>query len=618
MLVAFFFKIDSLGNEIMKTRGINQHPLLLHFMLVKRQPFIISGFLDSVEFTAFKDFVPHCAIHDALDKAGMGKQDGTAMLAQFLDSEAEDIVEGQKNAIMIQNATAEDLDLLATSLDHAWMASTVITAADVAKKYHVPVYDLKTERWININADSYDTLWTSSLLVEHEDDAMGLRMAIKDFFHDATMLASWMLASDANGKVYELLRKYENPNARDALLDTVITYFGINARDVVQDLSGEITVPPQKDGIEQPVAVPADTLPSVQAKKTPNQDPFTSEYYFLSKNVVFKKALVKAVSDFDLGGKTFTSPAAKYAHLRGEGEWKGDIPPNALKGILETIVAGCPDVETASSAAKAFQASVAAFKMADKITVISLIADVLARSRLPAKKPAKQPLVAGRSWPGVNPPPQQASPLIAWINETIPKLQQFTGQAWQIARQRGLPGVRFQRFKPILLPKPLDECRGRELVPWLHDQIAALHGWITGLQPPQDSNITASWKKALAAYGNGEIDSFLITAFPIFEQAIKRMHADYVGSNATDVRTAIDELYQKGHLQADLRTLHWVWSVRNKKLHEGIELTSAQVGKVKTAIDAVVHATRLQPKRHRDRTGSSAINSRAKSKGGVA
>ncbi|HME54451.1 MAG TPA: hypothetical protein VKM55_19725 [Candidatus Lokiarchaeia archaeon] len=113
---------------------------MLHFILVKRQPFVISGFLDSAEFWVFKDFVPHCAIHDTLDKAGMVKQDGTAMLAQLLDSEAEDIVEGQKNVVMIHNATAEDLDLLTNMLNHAWMASTVILAGEVSKKYHVPVY----------------------------------------------------------------------------------------------------------------------------------------------------------------------------------------------------------------------------------------------------------------------------------------------------------------------------------------------------------------------------------------------------------------------------------------------------------------------------------------------
>jgi len=594
-------------------------PLAFHFMMVKRQPFVISGFLDSSEFATLKDFMPHCAIHDTLDKAGMGKQDGTAMLAQLLDSEAEDIVEGQKNAVMIHNAIAEDLDLLASQLDHAWMASTVIPAADVAKTWHVPVYDTKTERWINISMDAYDTLWASSLLAAHEDDAMGLRMAIKDFYHDATMLAAWMLASDASGKIYGLLQKYEKPNARDALLETVATYFGINARDIVQGLSGEIMTPsPSNDGIEQSAALPTDALPKMVTKKELKQDPFTSEYYFLSKNVVFKKALVKAVNSADMQGMTFTSPAAKYSYLRGEGAWKGNISPDALKGILETIIAGCEDVDSAKDAAKAFESSAVAFKMADRASILTIITETLSHAKLLAKQPTKKPIVAGRSWQVPGSPPQQPGPLITWINETMANLQQFTAKARQIAKQRGLAGAGFARFTPISLPKPLAECHGRELVPWLHDQIEALQAWIAGLQPSKDNDIIASWIKTLVAYDRKEMDSFLITAFPIFEQVIKHMHADFIGGEVTDIRKSIDELYNNGHLQGNLRAFHWVWSVRNKKLHEGIDLTSVQVGKIKAVIDTVVNATRLLPARSRDRTCGTTIKARAKGKRGEA
>ncbi|HME53282.1 MAG TPA: hypothetical protein VKM55_13755 [Candidatus Lokiarchaeia archaeon] len=599
--------------------SIKHNPLFLYFTLVKRQPFVLSGFLDSTEFAAFKDFMPHCAIHNSLDKAGMGKLDGTAMLAQLLDSEAEDVVEGQKNAIFIHNATTEDLDLLTSQLDHAWMASTVIPAADVAKKYHVPVYDLKTERWININTDNYDTLWASSMLASHEDDAMGLRMAIKDFYHDATMLAAWMLASDANGKIYGLLQKYENPNTRDALLETVSTYFGINAREVVQGLSGEITIqPPSNDPIEQPVAVPKDVLPPATVTKEAKQDPFMSEYYFLSKNVIFKKALVKAVNDTDLRGTNFTSPAAKYSYLRSEGTWKDSIPHGALKGILETIIAGCEDVDTAKNAAKAFESSAVAFKMADRAAILSIIAETLSHARLPSKQSVKKPIVAGRSWQVPGPPPEKPGPLIAWLNRTITDLQHFTANARQIAKQRGLAGAGFARFTLIPLPKPLAECRGRELVPWLHDQIEGLQGWIADLQPARDTNIVASWKKALAAYDRAEMDSFLISAFPIFEQAIKHMHAEFIGTEPADIRTSIDELYQGGHLQVNLRALHWVWSVRNKKLHEGIDLTNAQVTKIKTAIDIVVDTTRSLPAKIRERTSTKTIKAQTKGKRGVA
>ncbi len=117
-------------------------PLALHFAFAKRQPFVVAGFLDSTEFAALKDFVPHLAVHESLDKADMGKRDGAAMLAQLLDSEQEDLVEGQKNVIAVHNAGPDDLDILTSSFKQAWLASTVLPAGDVARKYRVPVLDL--------------------------------------------------------------------------------------------------------------------------------------------------------------------------------------------------------------------------------------------------------------------------------------------------------------------------------------------------------------------------------------------------------------------------------------------------------------------------------------------
>nr|MDO8110849.1 hypothetical protein [Candidatus Sigynarchaeota archaeon] len=469
-----------------------KNALMLHFMLVKRQPFVIAGFLDTAEFAVLKDFVPHCVVHDSLDKAGMGKKDGSMMLAQLVESEAEDLVEGQKNVVMIHNADTEDLQLLTTTFKQAWMASTVIQATELAKKYQVPVYDIKTERWVNIDTSSHDTLWARSLLSSH--DGMDLRMAIKDFYHDACMLAAAMLNGDPPSKVAYIVKKYDNGNTRDALMDTVVTYFGINARDFMH-------------GIERPdtcvVEVPPAPATDIPLKKTApiaiktlesKSDPFTAEYFFLSKNPTFKRALVKAVNEYIIPGKSFTSPAGKYAYLRGEGAWKGAMPRDALKAILETIVGGCKDAVEAMDAAKAFQTSAVAFKMGETAHIISIITDVLAHSQLPSPKPSKVPLVGGRSWPGADPPPSKAPALIIWLNQTIYKLQAFTAATSRIAKARGLAGAGFSRFVSIPLPKPLEQCTGKELVPWIQNSIENLTAWLDQLQPKVTGKVSTRKK----------------------------------------------------------------------------------------------------------------------------
>ena len=453
---------------------------MLHFMLVKRQPFIIAGFLDSAEFATLKDFMPHCVVHGTLNKAGMGKKDGSMMLAQLVESECEDIVEGQKNAIMIHNADTEDLQLLTANFKSAWMASTVIQATEIAKKYQVPVFDTKTERWINIDTSTHDTLWARSLLSSHE--GLDLRMAIKDFYHDACMLAAAMLGGDPVSKIAYIVRKYENGNARDALIETVATYFGINVRDYLHG-----TDEPDSGVIEVPPAPATDIQIKKQVSRNANapesrSDPFTAEYFFLSKNATFKRALVKAINEYAITGVSFTSPASKYAHLRSEGAWKGIMPNAVLKGILETIVAGCKDKDEAMDAAKAFQTSAVAFKMGETASIISIITDVLAHSSLPSSRVVKAPLISGRSWPGVDPPPNKAPELITWLNQTIFKLQAFTESAKRIAKARGLPGAGFSRLMPVPLPKPLDRCTGKELVPWIHDSIDNLTAWLDQLQ----------------------------------------------------------------------------------------------------------------------------------------
>jgi hypothetical protein len=45
----------------------------------------------------------------------------------------------------------DDIALFGTNFEQSWLASMVLPAGDVAKKYKVPVFDPKTARWVNIH-----------------------------------------------------------------------------------------------------------------------------------------------------------------------------------------------------------------------------------------------------------------------------------------------------------------------------------------------------------------------------------------------------------------------------------------------------------------------------------
>nr|MDO8085496.1 hypothetical protein [Candidatus Sigynarchaeum springense] len=455
----------------MMDASTTRDPLALHYAFAKRQPFVVAGFLDSTEFAGLKDLVPHLAVHESLDKLGTGKADGAAMLAQLLDSEGEDLVEGQKNVIAIHNASPEDLDLLAATFKQAWLASTVLPAADVVRKYKVPVYDMKAGGWANVHPDGHETLWARSLLAVHGGDAMGLRMALKGIYFDACQLAAAILAGDVATRAAAILDKYGDASTRDALIEATTSYFGINARELLQG----VTPSPPKDAIEQPVVVPVEVpkakKPARSTKKDEQKakDPFTSEYFFLSKNAAFKRALVKVVGDTAAAGIGFTSPAAKYSFLRREGAWQAGLPAAVLRSVLEDIVGGCKDKAEALEGAKTFQLTATAFKLATQEDLGTAIATVLAHANLPDKRAGKAPLVAGRSWPGMDPAPAGINALISWIRQGIEKLRGFARTARQIAWQRGLAGAGHERYVPVALPKPLEQARGAELVPWLRE-----------------------------------------------------------------------------------------------------------------------------------------------------
>jgi hypothetical protein len=646
---------------MMETSTIRD-PLVLHFAFAKRQPFVIAGFLDMSEFATLKDFVPQLAVHESLDKMEMGKQDGAAMLAQLLDSEQEDLVEGQKNVIAVHNAGPDDLDLLTSSFKQAWFASTVLPAGDVAKKYKVPVLDLKTTTWVNVHPDAHDTLWARSLMAVHGEDAMGLRMALKGIYHDACQLAASILAGEVAGKAGAVLDKYGDTSTREALIEATTSYFGINARELLQGIGQAPPSQPSRtirphpdrlptasDGIEHPISLPPEAASrTAPAKPVPNRkkatpatkaggerkDPFTSEYFFLSKNVTFKKALVRVVNETLVAGREFTSPAAKYFHLRAEGAWKGAIPASVLQAVLEAIVAGCKDKQEALGGAKTFQTTSTAFKLAPPDALTTIITNVLALSTLPESRPGKAPLVGGRSWPGMDPPPGEIDALIAWLGQGITKLQGFTVAARQIARQRGLLGAGAERFVPIPLPKPLEQMRGGDLVPWLRASILNLQGWTRQLgappmQPapadkPRDLTIMdAAWKEAGEKLVAGDLEGFVQKAYLSVEKGIAGLHGIVIGKPPAENATLHDQVTALAIKQPRLLlpftdALHVQRKLRNKVVHDNAKVPLGMKdravafytdfhGKMASNLAAIASAgpaDGLLPERKRKRSGA--------------
>ncbi|MEX2718614.1 MAG: hypothetical protein Q6370_020140 [Candidatus Sigynarchaeota archaeon] len=385
---------------------------------------------------------------------------------------------------------------------------------------------------------------------------MGLRMALKGIYFDACQLAAAILAGDVATRAAAILDKYGDASTRDALVEATTSYFGINARDVLQGIAPS----PPEDAIERPVAVPVDapdqqvaTTSATKGGRKAN-DPFTSEYFFLSKSAAFKRALVRVVGDTKTDGGGFTSPAAKYAFLRREGAWRGGLPAAVLRSILGDIAGGCKDKAEALEAAKTFQLTAAAFQLASKDELGAAIADVLAHANLPDKRPgSKAPLVAGRSWPGMDPPPAEINALVAWTGQGIAKLQGFDRAARQIAWQRGLPGAGVERYVPMALPKPVEQMRGAELVPWLRESIANLQGWARQLgaapmrpapagMPRALAISAAAWKEAGERLAVGDLEGYVQKAYLSVEKGIAGLHEAIIGRPPAENATLHDQV----------------------------------------------------------------------------
>ena len=88
----------------------------------------------------------------------------------------------------------------------------------------------------------------------------------------------------------------------------------------------------------------------------------------------------------------------------------------------------------------------------------------------------------------------------------------------------------------------------------------------------KNPDIDRLWQKALQAYKSRTWDTFTINAFPVFEQSLRYLYEKHFRGEKKDVRKMINDLYHGNHLSLDKENLHWVWTIRNDKVHKGIVL----------------------------------------------
>ncbi len=103
-----------------------------------------------------------------------------------------------------------------------------------------------------------------------------------------------------------------------------------------------------------------------------------------------------------------------------------------------------------------------------------------------------------------------------------------------------------------------------------------------------DPAIASSWASALDAFSKGQHDAFLLNAFPVFEKSIKLLYTHKVGGEVTDMRKCINALHQKRYLTQPIDRLHWVWTLRNDKVHQGTSTSPRDVEKIKALVESVV------------------------------
>ncbi|MHA1683766.1 MAG: hypothetical protein ACTSUE_22700, partial [Promethearchaeota archaeon] len=330
-----------------------KEPLMLHFLFVKRQPFIISGFLDAGEFNVLKDYVSECTIHESIHVDGFDDDfdDEGEFLLQLYDSESEDLIEGKKNVTLVRQVKKKDLDVLVSKFEKGWVVSTTTPAQELARCHEIPVFDLKSLEWVNYDESSVDLSQERSLLDSAE--GLALRISLKAIYQLSVQTAMLMVTGEEDKKLQEHLKACERLASKKMVLDMVSSYFGLATEDI-EDFSQGIPEGPSEEekAIDEmdkiagrmqrtrgtvkseggrQATLPVHGLHRDSRAVNAASGSVESEFSFLSQNLIFKKQFVKLLDKLDVGGcGDFTSPLKKYACLR-ESVWQESIPEDFLE-----------------------------------------------------------------------------------------------------------------------------------------------------------------------------------------------------------------------------------------------------------------------------------------------
>ncbi|MHA1792815.1 MAG: hypothetical protein ACTSVI_09240 [Promethearchaeota archaeon] len=326
-------------------------PLIFHFMFVKRQAIIISGFLDTKEFSLLKDYVSHCVVHESLqtDELDLDPEAGINFLSQLFDSESEDLLEGDKNVVFLYNASIREIRLLSEKLSKGWVVNTSLPAVTLAKQFETPVFDLKTLSWLNFDPSFIDLKWEQKLLDSYKD--LALRVKIKEIYHDAMKLAMFLINGE-HEKLKTLIRRLRQENSFDKIIEMLPGYFFLDGKDLLEgylstdiisergdlDISMEASVPSSSNGPRKSTG----KIEFISAREDGNRvesdeisisTRYLSEYTYLAKNQKLKKAFIRILDNKSVQNESFIDPLTKYTYLRTKGEWKDGLDDDTLMNL---------------------------------------------------------------------------------------------------------------------------------------------------------------------------------------------------------------------------------------------------------------------------------------------
>ncbi|MHA1697945.1 MAG: hypothetical protein ACTSWN_03790 [Promethearchaeota archaeon] len=454
-----------------------KNPLILHFLFVKRQPFLISGFLDTDEFQLFKDFVPHCVVHESLYPVDfdIDDEEGIDILAQLMDSESEDLIEGEKYAILINQASSSELDKLSSRFSRSWMASSVMSSIELARRYDLPVFDLKKLSWINFDETIIDVSWEKKILDNHEGQE--LRIFLRKIYHEAQILATRIINNGISEKLSEQVRQISDDNDLHRIIEIAAVYFELDL-DQVKEIVNRV---------RKPVETGREITDLKDKSKKPKQKHvrpgLISEFTFFTKNLVFKKIFVKFLDRKQTNGKFFTSPLEKYAWLRGEGEWKDGIPKNDLEFLVGLLIGESkhyPD-KSPSALVDDLEISLEMFELANKSTMKDIKKKLLQRYLEPdneIEEISRNNQLQSHSTHRCNqvhndkPRPvfQDVNAMLTWINTTFEKLLSFFDEnmMYESCLMNGIGGQREgDRLEAACLMNGLDMRNKKLMLAWI-------------------------------------------------------------------------------------------------------------------------------------------------------